>query len=109
MPSFIATISRPMKRSQSKKNAHTIPRKIFRSVARELMQKFQSQSGGHHGWYNDALEALQTDAEEYLVDRFKNAQDLCSLTKTKTVNIQHFQYGHKKQNTPHPQDVEVAE
>lgn len=68
------------------KKSFDIPRKIFRDLVKEI----NNECNPDIYWYNDAYDALQTDTEEFIIEKFRKAQDMTKLTKNKTIQKRHF-------------------
>lgn len=65
-----------------------IPSVVFRRLAREIASDFKSDLR----WEGDALEALQVDAEAYLIGRFSEANRRKELCKSGTLKKAHFAF-----------------
>ena len=63
-----------------------VPSAVFRRLVREIASDFKSDLR----WEAEALEALQVDAEAYLIGRFSEADKLKKLCKSGTLNRAHF-------------------
>ena len=66
---------------------HSIPRATFSRTVRGIGDTIRTDIK----WSTGALAALQDDAEQLLVERFKRAGGLLSDFKHKTVGARHFQ------------------
>jgi histone H3/H4 len=65
-----------------------IPKRNFRNLVREIAN--QQNNNVDLSWFSQAFDALQTDAEEYLTEKFINASKICDLLETKTLQLKHF-------------------
>jgi histone H3/H4 len=63
-----------------------VPSAVFRRLVREIASDFKSDLR----WEAEALEALQVDAEAYLIGRFGEADKLRKLCKSGTLKRAHF-------------------
>ncbi len=66
--------------------APVIPSAVFRRLVREIAQDFKSDLR----WEADALEALQVDAEAYLMERFSAADGKREMCNARTLKKLHF-------------------
>ena len=66
----------------------SIPKSIFRDLVKSIQK--EQQGGTPYYWYSDALDALQMDTEEYVVEWFQDANNICKLLKHKTLQRKHF-------------------
>jgi histone H3/H4 len=88
------------RRTSKNKKQYCIPKTIFRDLVREIMQTTaKPSSDGKFYWYSNAYDALQTDTEEYITERFKDAQKICDLVQYKTVQLKHFMPKQESYNT----------
>jgi histone H3 len=63
-----------------------IPSAVFRRLVREITQDFKSDLR----WEAEALEALQVDAEAYLMGRFGEANKKREMCESRTLKRAHF-------------------
>ena len=63
-----------------------VPSVVFRRLVREIAHNFKSDLR----WESEALEALQVDAEAYLISRFSEANERKELCKSGTLKRAHF-------------------
>ena len=63
-----------------------VPSVVFKRLVREIASDFKSDLR----WESDALEALQVDAEAYLIGRFSEANKRKNLCKSGTLKKAHF-------------------
>lgn len=68
----------------------SIPKTIFREYVRGVMARQNKDSDQQMYWYTEALDALQTDTEEFLTERFSEANKIRQLLKQKTLQSKHF-------------------
>jgi histone H3/H4 len=83
--------ARSRKRSRNRRpdlsdTVPAIPVAAFRRLVREISQ----DHGSDLRWESDALEALQVDAEAFLIQRFDEANQRRRLAKVKTLDQRHF-------------------
>jgi histone H3/H4 len=87
----IAPESTPVKSVRGRikrKSPYVLPRAIFRKIVKEIVQ--ENKSGDRVCIYADAYEALQTVSEDFITQRFYNANVICDLMKNKTLQSKHF-------------------
>ena len=75
-------------RHNRNKKLFYIPKRNFRNLVREIAQKQKTEVD--LSWFSQAFDALQTDAEEFLTEKFINAGKICELVETKTLQLKHF-------------------
>ena len=75
-----------MVRKQRSKQVISIPRAIFKRVIKSLMEPQHTKIK----WFKGAIDALQMDSEEFVVERFEQAQHMCELFDSKTIKAKHF-------------------
>lgn len=90
-PSEADAPARSRKRSRNRRpdlsdTVPAIPVAAFRRLVREISQ----DHGSDLRWESDALEALQVDAEAFLIQRFDEANQRRRLAKVKTLDQRHF-------------------
>lgn len=86
-----ATESAPHRRKRRAVQRHSplspaIPSAVFRRLIREIAHDYRSDLR----WEADALEALQVDAEAYLIGRFGEANKRREMCKSRTLKRIHF-------------------
>lgn len=71
----------------------SIPKTIFRRLVKQIMRE-QIDHGTllrePRAWYDKAMDALQTDTEEYITEKFQEAAEVCDLVGQKTVQHKYF-------------------
>ena len=75
---------RPTRRSSDLVSA--VPAVVFRRIVREIASDIKSDLR----WEAEAFEALQVDAEAYLIGRFGQANKRRELCSSKTLKRAHF-------------------
>jgi histone H3/H4 len=83
------TEHRRKKRKASKRGSDlvsAVPTAVFRRLVREITQDIKSDLR----WEAEALEALQVDAEAYLVGRFGEANNKREMCESRTLKKAHF-------------------
>jgi len=63
-----------------------VPTAVFRRLVREITQDVKSDMR----WEGEALEALQVDAEAFLIERFGDANKKREMCDSKTLKKAHF-------------------
>lgn len=82
----------------------SIPKIVFRKIVKQLLQEVLEKRYTSNmdnklrkiKVYDTAYMALQSDAEEFLIQRFAKASDLSVLMKDKTLALKHFLDAHKR-------------
>jgi histone H3/H4 len=95
-PEELATIPEEAPRRRAKRRrpdlsdtVPAIPVAAFQRLVREITHDIKPDMR----WEADALEALQVDAEAYLLQNFHDSNQIRSLCKSKTLNWDHWRQG----------------
>lgn len=82
-------VAEPARRKRRRQAENAIPVAAFRRLVREIAHDIKSDLR----WEEEALEALQADAEAYLMSKFHKSDGIRRLCKSKTLTHDHLRQG----------------